>query len=163
MLLTLCAHKMKDMFKSWLTIGLVSFLLAGCAESTSDNEKNTDTNELEVKEEPVTTAVEISDIPNSDITEVENGTPPSQPSKVSAAPASLNPPHGQPGHDCAIPVGAPLDGSGAQNQSTISPNLSVPATQTVAPSSAPADGINPPHGQPGHDCAVPVGSPLPSK
>lgn len=73
----------------------------------------------------------------------------------------LNPAHGQPGHDCAIPVGAPLNSkpaTGAQPK----PNVTV--TPAAKPTTAPANGsgkINPPHGQPGHDCAVPVGSPLP--
>lgn len=54
---------------------------------------------------------------------------------------ALNPPHGEPGHDCAIPVGAPLGSS--------------PQTNTQV-----AEGTNPPHGQPGHDCSIPVGAPL---
>lgn len=64
--------------------------------------------------------------------------------------AQLNPPHGEPGHDCALPVGAPLNGAKAASPST------TPATATGNTK------INPPHGQPGHDCAVPVGSPLKS-
>lgn len=53
---------------------------------------------------------------------------------------TINPPHGQPGHRCDIPVGSPLP---------------------VAQAAAPAQRLNPPHGQPGHRCDIPVGSPLP--
>lgn len=67
---------------------------------------------------------------------------------------ALNPPHGQPGHDCAVPVGAPLNGSG--NSST-SPVLN--KTNSVPPTIS-GNGINPPHGQPGHRCDIKVGDPL---
>jgi hypothetical protein len=82
----------------------------------------------------------------------------------------LNPPHGEPGHVCEIPVGQPLDGStpGAQDRSitipangggdnagiTISPQMAQPAAQG-------SGRINPPHGEPGHVCEIPVGEPLP--
>lgn len=77
--------------------------------------------------------------------------------------AGLNPPHGQPGHDCAIAVGAPLKGSPAANAvPTSAPTMNFP-TATPSPSPASTSGgqrLNPPHGQPGHDCAVQVGAPL---
>lgn len=57
----------------------------------------------------------------------------------------INPPHGEPGHDCAVPVGQPLS-SGSSNQS--------------GPVIEQESNLNPPHGEPGHDCAVPVGQPL---
>lgn len=75
--------------------------------------------------------------------------------------AGLNPPHGQPGHDCAVAVGAPLNGSPAPNM-VPAPTMNFP-TPTPSPSQAPISGgqrLNPPHGQPGHDCAVQVGAPL---
>lgn len=89
---------------------------------------------------------------------------------ASAAPATavaqLNPPHGEPGHRCEIPVGAPLDGSAAPStQAPTAISVTPTAANAGAPPSGPAAGasgkINPPHGEPGHDCAVPVGSPLP--
>ena len=77
--------------------------------------------------------------------------------------AGLNPPHGQPGHDCAIAVGAPLNGSPASITAPITaPTMNFP-TATPSPSPASTSGgqrLNPPHGQPGHDCAVQVGAPL---
>lgn len=73
--------------------------------------------------------------------------------------AQLNPEHGLPGHRCDLPVGAPLTGA--------SPAQTIQATDNTTPSSnvspirlnqTPA--VNPPHGEPGHDCAVPVGAAL---
>lgn len=79
--------------------------------------------------------------------------------------AQLNPPHGEPGHRCDIPVGAPLDGSAPPpaNNSPISVNIpeASPVAAPVVPATGNSGRINPPHGEPGHDCAVPVGSPLP--
>lgn len=151
------------MSKSWLIIGLVSFLLAGCADNNTEKETEADEAVIENLSSPV----------EENSAENETAVTPPEPLAPTAAPtAALNPPHGQPGHDCAIPVGAPLDGSGAQVQAQPQPqpqlqtlpNLSTqPVASPSAQAAAPANGINPPHGQPGHDCAVPVGDPLPSK
>ncbi len=86
----------------------------------------------------------------------------------------LNPPHGEPGHRCEIPVGAPLDSEPTTptitTEPTITPSFSAPASTPVATptfsmegqqgKSSTPPGINPPHGEPGHDCAIPVGQPL---
>ena len=87
---------------------------------------------------------------------------------TNASGARLNPPHGEPGHRCDIAVGEPLDAAPA------TPAAGTPAGPqainlgaqpvTVTPSSSAGGNsgrINPPHGEPGHDCAVPVGEPLP--
>jgi hypothetical protein len=102
---------------------------------------------------------------------------------ASASGVKLNPAHGQPGHDCAIAVGAPLKNqSGTTSiqtatqpsqittqpaQATTQP-VQVSQTTTapppgIVPISQPAAGqvkLNPAHGQPGHDCAIAVGQPL---
>ncbi len=90
----------------------------------------------------------------------------------------LNPAHGQPGHDCAIAVGAPLKGSVAKVAApapipvqATAPNFSVASAPAAAPVQATAPNfgvnpnvkVNPAHGQPGHDCAIAVGAPLPVK
>lgn len=80
--------------------------------------------------------------------------------------AQLNPPHGEPGHRCDIPVGSPLDGSAPPPPAVNMPmSVDIPGASTAItpppPSSSNSGMINPPHGEPGHDCAVPVGSPLP--
>ena len=94
---------------------------------------------------------------------------------VSTSPGSLknNPSHGQPGHRCDIAVGAPLDSKPAAktNNSLPSPlqpaissgqdssqktTISFPDTATGKSSAR----LNPPHGQPGHNCSIAVGKPL---
>ncbi|MBS7233560.1 hypothetical protein KHA90_21335 [Flavobacterium psychroterrae] len=88
----------------------------------------------------------------------------------------MNPSHGQPGHRCDIPVGAPLNSaaptqpvattntaqSGTTTQNfTVTPpaNNAVPAL--LSTEVATADGMNPAHGKPGHRCDIAVGAPLP--
>ena len=89
--------------------------------------------------------------------------PVSTPVALSGKPAAgLNPAHGQPGHDCAVPVGAPLNSKGAAAKTSVSPAIA-PAVTPVSAPTAVAPGTNPPHGQPGHDCAIAVGAPLKKK
>ncbi|MBY0487273.1 MAG: hypothetical protein K2P85_08835 [Flavobacteriaceae bacterium] len=94
----------------------------------------------------------------------------------------MNPSHGQPGHRCDIPVGAPLNsppGKAPATQPSASTTISsknpsgavtsngatiTTTNNTPAPSVSPivtAPGMNPPHGQEGHLCSVAVGAPLP--
>ena len=147
------------MAKIWLIITLTSGLLVGCAESNSDNEVGTTTPDA-VSEESTSAPAEITEEAILSV-----GTANANQNQVNtAAPAvGLNPPHGQPGHDCDIAVGAPLDGSGGQPQPAVQPTFNPQVAQPAAQGTAPADGLNPPHGQPGHDCAVAVGAPLPAK
>lgn len=91
-----------------------------------------------------------------------NAQPNAQPAAQQPTPAGMNPAHGQPGHRCDIPVGSPLN---SKPQPT---NPSPAATMSTTPpapatAQATAPGMNPPHGQPGHRCDIPVGSPLNSK
>jgi hypothetical protein len=101
-----------------------------------------------------------------------NGTqqvPANQGPAISAG-AGLNPEHGMPGHRCDISVGAPLNSPpGNSSKPTVQTTTAAPAPAPVmapapAASSAPTPGVtgkvNPPHGQPGHDCAIAVGAPL---
>lgn len=76
--------------------------------------------------------------------------------------AQLNPQHGLPGHRCDIPVGAPLNSTASAQQMTTQ-NTSQNTTQSSTVSPIRVDQtprVNPPHGQPGHDCSVPVGAEL---
>lgn len=127
-----------------------ALMLAACADSTQPSP-------AEIPNAPATSEVEMSAPVNDLAVEAE-------------APMSgqLNPAHGEPGHRCEIPVGAPLDGSGqASTTVTMPPAASIvmppPTNSVVAPSPAAGSSgmLNPAHGEPGHDCAVPVGSPLP--
>lgn len=81
----------------------------------------------------------------------------------SSEPVRLNPPHGQPGHICEIPVGSPLPSTPVRSNAAInaSPQAAT-ANTTAAPTAASNVRLNPPHGQPGHICEIPVGSPLPN-
>lgn len=78
---------------------------------------------------------------------------------------ALNPAHGQPGHRCDIAVGAPLNSPPqitTNNQVSAQPNpITVnPVVNTPAQKVSGNQKLNPAHGQPGHDCAIPVGQPL---
>ncbi|WP_026727026.1 hypothetical protein [Flavobacterium denitrificans] len=90
------------------------------------------------------------------------------PNTVLGETKGLNPAHGQPGHRCDIAVGAPLNSAPPQQGQVVAqpqvvqvnPNQkNVVTTTTTAPVKV-AKGMNPPHGQPGHRCDIPVGSPL---
>lgn len=77
----------------------------------------------------------------------------------------MNPSHGQPGHRCDIPVGAPLNspattGKPATSQVITQPNVTVTPSATAVATTSTPKGMNPPHGQSGHRCDIPVGSPL---
>ncbi len=116
-----------------------------------------------------------SDTPNSDAP----SSMPAMPAAGTTAPASsgssaqLNPPHGEPGHVCEIPVGQPLDGSGGTTAPADGQNIQMgggtdfaPQTMTIPSASSsdvtlPSGTANPAHGEPGHVCAVSVGDPLP--
>lgn len=80
------------------------------------------------------------------------------PASTDEAP-ELNPAHGEPGHRCELPVGAPLNQS-AGSTSTQTPTSNSPSTSVSPVRVDQSPKINPPHGEPGHDCAVPVGQPL---
>jgi hypothetical protein len=102
----------------------------------------------------------------------------SAPAPLATAPG-MNPPHGQPGHRCDIPVGQPLNGAPAtatpvsqninangNNIVQIDPNAVSPGKITLdnnGKQAKTAPGMNPPHGQPGHRCDIPVGQSLSSK
>lgn len=66
---------------------------------------------------------------------------------------AINPAHGQPGHRCDIPVGAPLQGNNSPIKMEMNKNNAGPAVNSTA-------GLNPPHGKPGHRCDIKVGDPL---
>lgn len=95
-----------------------------------------------------------------------NAQPVSQPQQNGSV--ALNPKHGQPGHRCDIPEGAPLNSPATsqpafpqqpaitQQPTLTSPLISQPAGNTSGGNVR----LNPAHGQPGHDCAVQVGQPL---
>ncbi len=84
----------------------------------------------------------------------------------------MNPPHGQVGHRCDLPVGAPLNSKAVPSKSsskiTSTPQMTVTpstttATATTPPTTPTPEGMNPPHGQEGHRCDIAVGAALPKE
>ena len=87
---------------------------------------------------------------------------------TTAVAVGMNPEHGQKGHRCDIPVGAPLNSpavaakttstSTSAPQMTVTPNTTSTTTPIIT-----AEGMNPPHGQEGHRCDIAVGAALPKE
>jgi len=147
------------MNKALLNLVIVSVLYSACAD-----DKSTDKNSTTGADTTVTTTGAMPMMePNLTTTPVATGAP------VATAPG-MNPPHGQPGHRCEIAVGAPLNSAPETPAPTAAPTPTLtptPSIQPTQPAAAPntaatvtPPGMNPPHGQPGHDCAIPVGAPL---
>ncbi|TDS54653.1 hypothetical protein [Myroides indicus] len=131
------------------------------------------------KEAPAIEDTELSSTTSAPETPAQNEALEKAPATNNQTADNLNPAHGQPGHRCDIPVGAPLDTPPQQN------NMQQQPVQAAASSSngnspflvndqaksklqnsggsagTTASGkVNPPHGQPGHRCDIPVGQPL---
>ncbi len=171
---------MKQILAYFLS-SLIIFSFA-CSENKSSSES--------IEEVPVQEMQATIDTPGTEVIS-EGQVPAEQPveqKSTSIIPVNanqsqaLNPAHGEPGHDCAIAVGAPLNSakSGASqsaqpviqniNSGQIQPNavtskpaaapapvMSIPNNKTPAGASGK---VNPAHGEPGHDCSKPVGEPL---
>lgn len=86
----------------------------------------------------------------------------------------LNPKHGQPGHDCNIAEGAPLNATATNIQPTVSAiqpattsstatNTKIDAQKVSPQANTSTTAMNPKHGEPGHRCDIAVGAPLNSK
>jgi hypothetical protein len=165
---------------------LATLFLVSCKKTET-------TDDIVVDAEPETTidsvvtppqTVPAATTPNSVMYNTPNTstttTTPAAPAAVTTAPG-MNPPHGQPGHNCGIPVGAPLNTAAkpaaAPQQSkaaTITSASTTPGTVTnngttvttvnnnaATTPTVTAPGMNPPHGAEGHVCSVAVGAPLP--
>jgi hypothetical protein len=65
----------------------------------------------------------------------------------------MNPPHGEPGHRCDIPVGQPLNSKPAPVQQPVQQNMAQNAPAPTPAPTGPKPAVNPPHGEPWHDCA----------
>ncbi len=132
---------------------------------------------------PSTTTTQPITAPNLTTTTIPTATTTTvqqQPATTTVSTAKgMNPAHGQPGHNCDIEVGAPLNSAPSKNVAHTTPTVTstppVTTTQnqvvtstTPTITSAPtkvktAPGMNPPHGEPGHRCEITVGAPLNSK
>lgn len=108
-----------------IALSLISFLTFSCKEETKSEEtEQTETASAEEMKENMAKTADLK----------------------------YNPAHGEDGHRCDLPVGAPLENAGAsaRPKMTTSPVRLKSATPK----------INPPHGEPGHDCSKPVGAEL---
>ena len=173
-----------------VTVSLVSCKKEETAEATSANQKPVPSvyevvNGTNIPKKPA----QMQQNPNTVITSTPTQTTTTTvtpPAPVTVA-KGMNPSHGQPGHRCDIPVGAPLNSppgkpavqpGSAQVQQTSNQAFTVTPTQTSGntttttqnsavpallspPATATAPGMNPPHGQEGHRCDIAVGAPLP--
>jgi len=140
---------------------LTSILFTSCKKELEPQE-NTPTSEL-VKLGLMKDTTKVNSVVQNPVT--------TNPNTVLSSNAGMNPAHGQPGHRCDIAVGAPLNSAPAQGQTaTTQPaqtvqvnapqqNVVTTTTTTAAPVKV-GKGMNPSHGQPGHRCDIPVGSPL---
>jgi hypothetical protein len=158
--------------KLFSRILIAAFVLsfAACSEKGNNNSSETATiNDISAGSDAVQLPA------TADQTGVSTTSEPALSQDIADQPAAatatgMNPPHGQPGHRCDISVGAPLNSAPSSastptNSAPISTSAEVMSTPAPAPISLPAPsattpGMNPPHGQPGHDCAIAVGAPL---
>lgn len=137
-------------------------------------------NEIESKKELNTRVIPFTEVGNQMRNEAaaKNAVPVNQNqnsiSTTTSAPTGkgLNPAHGQTGHRCDIPVGAPLNLPPTQAKAnsntaknaptmTLTPNDNQASTST--PQTTTPEGMNPPHGQTGHRCDIAVGAVLPKE
>ena len=177
------------MNKSILAAAIISgFFVASCGSSDSpeydrsigpvDTTKTTSVTTVNANtpaalpanlQTPTTQGAQVQAQPVQVQSQPVSTTPTSVPAPAATA-KGMNPAHGQPGHRCDIAVGAPLNSAPAAKpqvsttSTTATPQVvSAPAQTTVTPTATPtvtAPGMNPPHGQPGHDCSIAVGAPL---
>ena len=152
----------KMMKKISISLLIFSVALISCKKENSTIESSAE----EVKSEVVD-----STLINTDTTQTVAASE-AQPQVLTAAPQpvqatapGMNPPHGRPGHRCEIPVGAPLNTPAPVQTQAPAPSLIPQNNMLQAPqpqqNMVTAPGMNPPHGQPGHLCEIPVGAPLP--
>ncbi len=103
---------------------------------------------------------------NKPVSLIPDSVLPMQPTIGGATGAKLNPAHGQPGHDCAIAVGAPLNKTAVASNPVATNPVSTPVNTTPITlpgannTNASSGKLNPAHGQPGHRCDIAVGQPL---
>ncbi len=156
---------------------LAVFCLHGC-NSKPESQNEAQGTDSVMESSGVTTMDTTQNINNGSVTAVVPTTDLAAPT-IDPNNQGMNPAHGQPGHRCDIDVGAPLNsppGKSAPAQPVqVNPTGSNPGSQPassvpsitsptqinpVAQPGKTLPGMNPAHGEPGHDCAIPVGSPL---
>src|SRR5688572_13260192 len=135
-------------YVSIFVILLMVLVVAGCGHGRTDEASSTKANEPATVTGPSTSSLPQVNQVNSDPLKDQPAVTSTQPvtnTNTTKSSAALNPAHGQPGHRCEIPVGAPLD-----SKPTTSTNVSQPViTQnnnntTITPVITPTvDKVNP--------------------
>ena len=147
--------------KKILYFFVVAIAVSACNASSDNGNKMPEISTALLENYKPDTNKPISLIPDSVL--------PPQPTIGSNAGAKLNPAHGQPGHDCSIAVGAPLNKTATASKPVTSNPISTqvnptPITLPGANNTSASSGkLNPAHGQPGHRCDIAVGQPLNSQ
>lgn len=145
-----------------------SVLFFSCANEKETVSDRSVTTTDSIKQATATAQMPVSGTSTSSTFET---TTPQNTASTSSAP---NPAHGEPGHRCDIAVGAPLNSppsatptapattspAATFNPPPIAPINTAPAAPLNTTPTATAPGMNPPHGEPGHDCGIAVGAPL---
>ena len=156
------------MKKLLITTLLVSLVAVSCKKEEAEPEITTETtteSNIIIPVAPAETAPSVQEVQTTE----------SNMMMQNSNATAINPAHGQPGHRCEIPVGAPLNSAPkAANVSNPTPtptNIPVNAPQIGTTNSTGSvnatanqvtpPGMNPPHGQAGHTCSGAVGAPLP--
>jgi hypothetical protein len=145
---------LKNQFKIYNSVFAAIALFAIVSCSPARNDSNQSSQLPSQQNEIANTETEASASENSIVTD-EIADPVSETTEQQATETNndqvmINPPHGEPGHRCDIPVGQPLNAAAPANNTA----------PTVANNTNEQVMINPPHGEPGHRCDIPVGQPL---
>ncbi len=150
-------------------IVMASMALYSCKENLQpqDNPIDESAAVVEATQDPDGDLIQLQPTAQQQAQPQDMNSPQMQPQQapVTNVARGMNPAHGQPGHRCDIAVGAPLNSPAGKPAAQ---PVTTPVQQTIqgapsilnAPTSNTAVGMNPPHGQPGHKCEIPVGSPL---
>lgn len=164
-----------------------SFLLFSCSEQIDSVDKSLEVKTTDAEVPQSSTPLEVSNDSNLNNNTVDLNTPAQnstpqkismpevnlsnpalKPAVVAGSAKGLNPAHGQPNHRCDIAVGEPLSTPVKQPVQNITPTATNNAPQVISTptpvlpkvSGSSTAKLNPPHGEPGHDCAIQVGAPL---
>ncbi|RYY38770.1 MAG: hypothetical protein EOO08_13220 [Chitinophagaceae bacterium] len=150
-------------------LSLAALVLASCGSSDQESVTTTDTTTTApavTTTTPVSTAdtaaapASVTIAPGTTTTTTTPPPPPPAIKAKTSGSSAPNPAHGQPNHRCDIAVGAPLNSPAGTG---LAQPGAQPQVQQAQPAAQPANGtvrLNPAHGEPGHDCAIPVGQPL---
>ncbi|MHC1773972.1 MAG: hypothetical protein AB9834_01040 [Lentimicrobium sp.] len=131
--------------KSLLLPALFMFTMMACTQKQKEAYQSE--TQLQNQEQPIKTVIDDSSL-IAPLVSSEKAVP-----EQTSTAVVMNPPHGQPGHLCEIPVGSPLPATPGKTKSETGKIKTTPPVET-------AKRLNPPHGQPGHRCEIVVGAPL---